>query len=137
MREDDHIEATLHLQNSDIVFLEMKFAIFYLVDKKVILVEARKQAFINRMLVKHYLNLWERLISENYSLVDNRKNDFTYDADEIFEEFNSRERLKKIAIVVQQNQPEDLCEREQRLCKKDFAVFADVDKAIRWAKENL
>jgi hypothetical protein len=137
MREDEHIEATLHLQNSDIVFLEMKFAIFYLVDKKVILVEARKQAFINRMLVKHYLNLWERLISENYSLVDNRKNDFTYDADEIFDEFNSRERLKKIAIVVQQNQPEDLCEREQRLCKKDFAVFADVDKAISWAKENL
>jgi len=127
----------LYLQGSEVVFLETEFAILYLVDKRIILVEVRDHAFINRTLVKHHLNLLERLIGANYSIVDDRKNDFTHDVVEIFQELNSRARLKKVAVVAHRQQTKQITEIERQLCKKDFAVFDRVETAIRWAKEGL
>lgn len=127
----------LYLQGSEVVFLETEFAILYLVDKRIILVEVRDHAFINRTLVKHHLNLLERLIGANYSIVDDRKNDFTHDVVEIFQELNSRARLKKVAVVAHRQQTKRITELERQVCKKDFAVFDHVETAIRWAKEGL
>jgi len=127
----------LYLQGSEVVFLETELAILYLVDKRIILVEVRDHAFINRTLVKHHLNLLERLIGANYSIVDDRKNDFTHDVVEIFQELNSRARLKKVAVVAHRQQTKRITELERQVCKKDFAVFDHVETAIRWAKEGL
>jgi hypothetical protein len=137
MRENGSGSVMLYLQDSEVIFLETEFAILYLVDKRIVLVEVRDHAFINRTLVKHHLNLLERLIGANYSIVDNRKNDFTHDIVEIFAELNSRARLKKVAVVAYRQQTERIAEMERGLCKKDFAVFDHVETAIRWAKEGL
>lgn len=135
MKENGSGPVMLYLKDSEVICLETGFATLYLIDKKIILVEVRKGALINRKLVKHHLNLLERLIDKNYSIVDNRKNDFTHDIVEIFEELHSRVRLKKVAVVTYRNQTNLISEIESQLCQKDFAVFGDVESAIRWAKE--
>lgn len=135
MEENGSGSVMLYLKDSEVVYLETGFAIFYLIDEKVILVEVRNGVFVDRKIVKHHLNLLERLIGNNYSIVDNRKNDFTHDIVEIYEELHSRVRLKKVAVVTYRNQTNLISKIESQLCQKDFAVFVDVESAIRWAKE--
>jgi hypothetical protein len=135
MEENGSGSVMLYLKDSEVVYLETGFAIFYLIDEKVILVEVRNGVFVDRKIVKHHLNLLERLIGKNYGIVDNRKNDFSHDIVEIYEEFHSRVRLKKVAVVTHRNQTKLISKIEGQLCQKDFAVFDDVESAIRWAKE--
>lgn len=133
MKRCEQAPGRPYLQGRQVVSIEQPHSMLHLIDGCVVLVENKHGVTINGEVTRQLCNLLEQHLAGNYSWVINRREDYAVALVEAYQELNSREKLKRVAVVSYRKLTEAIAGIEKSLCQKDFCVFSDVAEAIAWA----
>ena len=114
--------------------IDAGYAKLFLYDEKIVVVETKPGVIVEGSMVKAALDLIEKQIAADYSVIINRKNEYKLMRLEIYNETNHRQRLIGIAIVTHSKAAEMLTDLEIPLSQKKIAKFSNLEDAISWAK---
>lgn len=117
---------TIELEKTNIVFF----------DEKIVIIEPKKNAIIDRAVVKQVYDIIEENLTGNYNLIIDRKNKHKSIRFESAKEDEQRDRLKGIAVVACNNTVLQMAELDKRISRKPFVIFTQLENAIAWAKNQ-
>jgi hypothetical protein len=117
--------------------IDADYARLRLHGERIVIVETKPGVLVEGSMVRKALDLIEAHIPTDYGVVIDRKNDYRLMRFEIYEEVNSREKLRGLAIVTHSKAANMLTELEAPLCRKAFAKFDCMDDAVNWARGLL
>lgn len=127
------IEVPAYLQEKRVVCIDHPKTVLQLLDGHVVLIETRQGVTVSREMARQVCDLLERQLAGDYSLVINRKEDYSIALVETYGELNSRKRLRKIAVVSYRKLTDRIADIEKELYHKELSVFSNVEDAIAWA----
>lgn len=125
--------AQSYLLGKRVVSIEQPQTIMHLIDDRVVLVEYRHGVMVNREVTRQTCDLLEQQLPGDYSWVINRTEDYTIALVETYGELNTRDRLKRIAVVSYRKLTDAIVVIEKELCQKELSVFNSVEAALAWA----
>jgi hypothetical protein len=114
--------------------IDTGYAMVTIIDEQVVLVETKEGIVLDKKTIKEFYKTIEDKVTEEYSLVINRKHKYKLMRFEVYAEANSHPRLRGIAIVTHKKTSDIMAKIEAPLSQKPFETFNDVDQAIAWAK---
>lgn len=131
MQGIDMSQAVLHFRGNNVAFFETEDAILHILKEHVALLEVKRGRALDVNHSRHCLDLLERLVSSNYSIVINRCINERLQYESIYEAIEDRKRLSKIAVTW--NGLGIDWEECAPVCQKKLSLFQNIDDAISWA----
>lgn len=117
--------------------IKSNFGQFIFLDDHTVVAEASYGVNIDASKVQYAIELIEKELLHDYAMILDRKADYSIMPIEVYEYFNSRERLKAIAIIEYKKQSVLSGNLEQRIFKGVIEKFVSKDDAHAWINELL
>ena len=117
--------------------IKSNFGQFIFLDDHAVVAEANYGVNIDADKAQYAIGLIEKELLNDYAMILDRKADYSIMPIEVYEFFNSRERLKAIAIIEYKKQSVLSGDLEQRIFKGLIEKFASKDDAHEWINEVM
>lgn len=117
--------------------IKVDFGQLTLLDDQTVVATAKEGANIDGAKVKIAIDLIESELPGDYSLILERKYDYSVMPVEVYKFFASLKKLKAIAIIANSDRtflPDNM---EQRIFGRDLEMFPTIEKAYEWINSLL
>ncbi|WP_196141181.1 hypothetical protein [Aliikangiella sp. G2MR2-5] len=113
---------------------EIDFGLFTFLDDSTVVATAKEGVNIDAVKVQQAIDLIENELVGGYSLILERKYDYSIMPVEVYKYFASLKRLKAIAIVSSSGRKFLPDSMEQNIFGRDIEMFVSIEDAHEWLK---